>query len=148
VALPSDPDAPITDLVFLSNGMGIVPALSQAKAVIASVRSISIVWVNSEESDFVKECYEKLERFFYRFNRRVDVSCCLSAVEKGDGRSVDDVRKPTSLGSCPEVAEGVPDYRPGFWAVLSGPVGFTVEAQKYLVQERYFPSGAVCILPP
>jgi len=140
-------DVPITDLVFLSNGVGIVPALSQAKAVVASVKSIAIVWVNRRESDFVKECYEKLEKLFYRFNRRVDVSCCLS-IDEYSGETTSDVRKPLSLSNYPEVTEGVPDYRPGMWAVLSGPGGFTEEAHEYLLQGRGFPSGAVCILPP
>jgi len=129
---------PVTDIVFLVSGMGVMPVLSQLEGVLpvsggASVDTTTVVWVNEKPSEF-NLAYSHLSRQFYNYNRKLDVSCCVqpyvySANLAGNGQSV----------------ESTPEFKEGTIAVIAGPDYFVKKAN-YFLQGRGYPSECICAM--
>jgi len=131
---------PVTDLVFMVYGAGVVPIVDQVKSVLpksssTSVRSVSVVWVNEDPSSF-DLAFSQLEREFYKYSTKLEVSCC-----------VEDVKSANTLAGFDDIEQSVPNFAPGTMAVISGPMYFASLAYDYF-QSRQFPDDCICTLPP
>jgi hypothetical protein len=69
---------PVTDMVYIAVGCGIVPVLDQIRAVLpkgtSSVECVTVVWINESTRDFDVNA-ELLEREYFKYNTRLAVSC-------------------------------------------------------------------------
>lgn len=130
---------PVTDMVYIACGTGIVPVMDQVRAVLppsasSSVESVTVVWVNESTRDFDVTA-EQLEKEYNKYSSKLAVSCI-----------VDDLAKrKDALENNPEIYEAVPDFIPGTMAVLSGPVPIMKQAVEYL-ESRGYPLDCLCIL--
>ncbi len=133
---------PVTDMVFLVYGSGIVPIIDQVKSILpsyssTSVRSASVTWVNNDYDAFDLAVNE-LENEFYKYNKKLDVSCCLATMLSTEKR----------LEDYPDIEQSIPNFQPGTMAVISGPTEFSDKASTYLQSNRNYPTDCICILPP
>mmetsp|Transcript_18150 Transcript_18150/g.25836 ORF Transcript_18150/g.25836 Transcript_18150/m.25836 type:complete len:475 (+) Transcript_18150:162-1586(+) len=133
---------PVTDIVFLVYGSGIIPIIDQVKSVLpssssTSVKSASVTWVNSD-SDAFDLAVSQLESEFYKYNQKLDVSCCL-AILLNTNRGLEDY---------PDIEQSIPNFSPGTMAVISGPSEFSEKASAYLQSSRNYPMDCICTLPP
>ena len=75
------PPVPVTDMVYVCNGLGVMPMLNQVKELLtvqsSSVKTLSVIWINEKPGEFFKLAYDQLEDEFYKHNKKLDVSCCL-----------------------------------------------------------------------
>mmetsp|Transcript_1523 Transcript_1523/g.3142 ORF Transcript_1523/g.3142 Transcript_1523/m.3142 type:complete len:483 (-) Transcript_1523:390-1838(-) len=128
---------PVTDMVYLASGLGIVPIVDQIKAITpkgsSSVKATSVVWINENRSDF-DLAMDELEREYMKYSTKLAVSCILDDVEKNP------------MEANTEVEEAVPYFNAGTMAVISGPKRFTEKAKAYLMRKGY-PENCICILP-
>ena len=129
---------PVTDIVFLVSGLGIIPVLSQLDSVLptsggASVSTSSVIWVNEKTKEF-NLAYDKLERQFYKYNKKLDVSCVVQ----------DDIYA-ANLGENRQVVDSTPDFAEGTMAVIAGPDYFVKKANHFL-QARGYPAETICSL--
>eukprot|EP00804_Cyclotella_cryptica_P019588 CCRYP_014346-RA/>CCRYP_014346-RA protein AED:0.10 eAED:0.10 QI:378/1/1/1/1/1/3/200/449 len=128
---------PVTDMVYIASGLGIVPIVDQVKAITpkgsSSVKVISVVWINDERSDF-DLAMEELENEYTKYSTKLAVSCIL-----------DDVIK-NPMEENAEVEEAVPYFNAGTMAVISGPKRFSEKVKAYLMRKGY-PENCVCVLP-
>lgn len=127
---------PVTDMVYIASGNGIVPIVDQIKAILpsgsSSVRSVTVVWVNEETDDFDVTA-EVLEQEYFKHSTKLAVSCV-----------VDNLRT-TRFGDNSEVDEAVPPFQPGFMVVVSGSQDVSVGVKQYLKQKGY-PDDCICVL--
>lgn len=127
---------PVTDIVYLASGMGIVPIVDQVKAILpngaSSVEVASVVWINDDRDDF-DLAVDELEREYFKYSTKLAVSC---VVEEGNRRSMED---------NPEIEESVPYFNAGSMAVISGPRRFSERAKSYLTRKGY-PEDCICVL--
>jgi ferredoxin-NADP reductase len=131
---------PVTDLVFMVYGCGIIPIVDQVKSVLpksssTSVKSVSVVWVNDDPTSF-DLAFNELEREFYKYSTKLEISCC-----------VEDVSNSETLTDFEDIEHSVPDFLPGTMAVISGSSDFSNLAYDYLLG-RNFPDDCICMLPP
>ncbi|KAL7507464.1 hypothetical protein ACHAXN_005409 [Cyclotella atomus] len=128
---------PVTDMVYIASGLGIVPIVDQVKAITpkgsSSVKVISVVWINDQRSDF-DLAMEELENEYTKYSTKLAVSCIL-----------DDAIKNPIKGNV-EVDEAVPYFTAGAMAVISGPKRFSEKVKAYL-QTKGYPENCVCVLP-
>lgn len=128
--------APVTDMVCVASGLGIVPIVDQVKAISpkgsSSVKTTSVVWINENRSDF-DLAMDELEKEYMKYSTKLAVSCIM-----------DDLKKP--LDKNREVEEAVPYFNAGTMAVVSGPKRFTEKAKAYLNRKGY-PENCICVLP-
>ncbi len=133
---------PVTDMVFLVYGSGVVPILDQIKSILpsysyTSVRIASVTWVNNDYDAF-DLAVTQLENEFYKYNKKLDVSCCLATLLNTDKR----------LEDYADIEQSIPNFQPGTMAVISGPTEFSDKASAYLQSNRNYPMDCICILPP
>ena len=128
---------PVTDMVYIASGLGIVPIVDQVKAITpkgsSSVKVVSVVWINDERSDF-DVAMEELENEYNKHSTKLAVSCIM-----------DDAIKNPIEGNI-EVDEAVPFFNAGAMAVISGPKRFSEKVKAYLMRKGY-PENCVCVLP-
>lgn len=133
------PYLPVTDMVYVAYGMGIIPILHQIQSILpsgsSSVKQISVLWINSSESDF-DLCFKDIEKEFFKYNKKLEVSCILEDAQKQDW----------GFGNNDEIAEAVPPFQGGVMAVVSGPSKFLISAETFLRRKGY-PQDCVCALP-
>ena len=127
---------PVTDMVYIAHGTGIVPVLEQVRTVLPSgsstVKSVAVAWINEETRDFDVNA-DLLEREYFRYRKKMAVSCI-----------VEDVTG-TSLRESAEVQASVPSFQPGTMAVVAGPESFADKTVDYL-RERGYPRDTICVL--
>lgn len=129
--------APVTDMVYIASGLGIVPVIDQIRAITpkgaSSVRVASVVWMNDKREDF-DLAMDELENEYMKYPTKLAVSCIM-----------DDVVENPMEGNK-EVDEAVPFFSTGTMAVVSGPKRFAEKARGYLLGKGY-PENCVCVLP-
>jgi hypothetical protein len=129
---------PVTDMVYVCFGTGIVPVLEQVRAVLpsgsSSVTSVTVVWMNEETNDFDVNA-ELLEKEYFKYSSKMAASCI-----------VENVAKLPSMADSAEINSSIPDFQPGTMAVLSGPAALVKRAKKYLLEDRGYPADTVCVL--
>jgi ferredoxin-NADP reductase len=127
---------PVTDMVYIASGVGIVPILEQVRAVLpngsSSVKSVTVVWVDENSDDF-DVISDHLEREYYKYTTKLAVSCV-----------VDNLRVNT-LADNDSIGNAIPEFIPGTMAVLSGPRAMQRKATNYLLSRGY-PSDVICEL--
>lgn len=128
---------PVTDMIYIASGLGIVPIVDQVKAITpkgsSSVKAVSVVWINDQRSDF-DLAMEELENEYTKYSTKLAVACIL-----------DDAIKNPIEGNG-EVDEAVPFFNAGAMAVISGPKRFSEKVKAYLMRKGY-PENCVCVLP-
>lgn len=126
---------PVTDMMYVACGSGIVPVLDQVRAVLpsgsSSVESVTVLWINEETRDF-DVVAEILEQEYYKYSSKLAVSCVVDSLKN-------------DFGENPEVKEAVHDFRPGTMAVLAGPMEQMRKATTYL-EKRGYPRDTICVL--
>lgn len=130
---------PVTDMLYVACGTGIVPVMDQVRAVLpndssSSVKSVTVVWINESTRDFDVTA-DQLEKEYFKYSNKLAVSCIVDDLSKSETAMEDNV----------EIYEAVPEFKPGTMAVLSGPVAIMDKAADYLV-ERGYPADCICIL--
>lgn len=130
---------PVTDMVYVASGVGIVPILDQVQAILpdgsSSVTTVTILWINENSSDF-DVILDTLEKAYAKYSAKLAVSCVvLESVESKD-----------SFATNPEVHGIVPRFKPGTMAVLSGSRGAMKCAHDYLEKELGYPTDTICVL--
>ena len=131
---------PVTDMVYVACGTGIVPVMDQVRMVLpsdaaSSVTSVTVVWINENTNDF-DVTSQQLEREYFKYNTKLAVSCIVDDMAtKGEAPLSDNV----------EIEESVPSFVPGTMAVLSGPKAI-MEKAVFLLQDKGFPTDCICIL--
>jgi len=127
---------PVTEMVYVACGVGIVPVMEQVRAVLpsgsSSVENVSVIWVNEDTKDF-DVTSEQLEKEYFKYSTKLAVSCI-----------VEDLRK-SNVDSSDEIVTAIPDFRPGVMAVVAGPDQATEKARAYLIQQGY-PEDCICKL--
>jgi len=127
---------PVTDMVCVASGLGIVPIVDQVKSISpkgsSSVKTTSVVWINENRNDF-DLAMDELEKEYMKYSTKLAVSCIM-----------DDLKKP--LDKNREVEEAVPYFNAGTMAVVSGPKRFAETAKAYLNRKGY-PDNCICVLP-
>ncbi|CAM9490177.1 unnamed protein product, partial [Chrysoparadoxa australica] len=118
------PYTPITDVLMVASGLGIVPMLQMVRELLpsreSSVDTASVVWLNEHAEDFA--LYDLLETAFYKFHRKLDVSCIIERDLFGH-----------QLASNEKVREAIPEFKIGALAVVSGPDDyFKAKVEAYL----------------
>eukprot|EP00578_Thalassiosira_sp_NH16_P021444 CAMPEP_0181103914 /NCGR_PEP_ID=MMETSP1071-20121207/15138_1 /TAXON_ID=35127 /ORGANISM="Thalassiosira sp., Strain NH16" /LENGTH=454 /DNA_ID=CAMNT_0023187057 /DNA_START=462 /DNA_END=1826 /DNA_ORIENTATION=- len=135
------PSVPVTDVVYLAYGLGIVPVLDQVRATTprgsSSVRVSSVVWFNDNGDDF-DLAVDDLEKEYLKHPSKLAVSCI---VVGGD-----DASKGGGLEGNAEAEEAVPYFDKGTMAVVAGPKRFAEKAKGYLMRKGY-PENCICVLP-
>ena len=129
---------PVTDMVYLAWGLGIVPVLDQVRAITpkgsSSVEVSSVTWFNDNRDDF-DLAMDDLEEEYMKYPGKLAVSCIM-----------DDVLNDHPMEGNKEVEESVPYYNAGTMAVVSGPKRFAEKARGYLMRRGY-PENCICVLP-
>jgi ferredoxin-NADP reductase len=127
---------PVTDMVYFASGDGIVPVMDQVKSVLppgsSSVKGVSVIWANSDETDF-DIALSALEDEYFKYSTKLAVSCVVES----------DIKE---LKENEDVDEALPDFSPGTMAVISGPESFAIEATSVLLMKGY-PKNCICVLP-
>lgn len=127
---------PVTEMVYIACGVGIVPVLEQVRAVLpsgsSSVENVSVVWVNEDTKDFDVTA-EQLEKEYFKYDTKLAVSCIVENLRKNE------------IESNEEIAAAIPDFRPGVMAVVAGPEQVAMKAQQYLIKQGY-PEDCICKL--
>lgn len=135
---------PVTDMVYLAAGLGVVPVLDQIRAIAprgaSSVDTASVVWLNERRRDF-DLAMDDLEAEYMKHPTKLAVSCVLLDAAEGE----------TDAGHGPweghrEVEEAVPYFDAGSMAVVCGPTRFAEGARGYLMRKGY-PEDCICVLP-
>ncbi|CAN0425997.1 unnamed protein product, partial [Laminaria digitata] len=105
------PYSPITDLVLISTGLGVVPMIQMVNELLpskdSSVSAASVIWLNEKAEDFA--LYGELEEAFFRNHRKLDVSCIVERDLFGH-----------QLGANANVREAAPDFKIGTLAAVAG----------------------------
>lgn len=127
---------PVTDMVYIAYGLGIIPIIDQIKAITpkgsSSVDVSSVVYMNDNREDF-DLAMDELEKEYMKYPSRLAVSCIM------EDSSFD-------WGNNKEVEEAVPFFNAGTMAVISGPKGFAEKVKGYLMRRGY-PENCICVLP-
>jgi ferredoxin-NADP reductase len=127
---------PVTEMVYIACGNGIVPVLEQARAVLpsgaSSVVAVTIVWINEETKDF-DVLAEVLEKEYFKYSDKLAVSCLVDSPRRRD------------WSDNAEINTSIPDFKQGTMAVLSGPTDLMEKAFYYL-EDRGYPSDTICVL--
>ena len=130
---------PVTDMVFVVSGLGVEAVLDQLKEILpttklSSVKTCSVIWVNERTEEF-KFAFEQLEREFYKYEKKLEVSCVL----------MNDIYS-NSMPDSEQLGESVPVFEDGTMAVVSGPDYFVKKANSFLVGQKGYPSDVICAM--
>jgi ferredoxin-NADP reductase len=127
---------PVTDMVYIASGVGIVPILEQVRAVLpsgqSSVKSVTVIWIDEDASNF-DVISEQLEREYNKYTTKLAVSCI-----------VENLRVNT-LADNNSIVNAIPEFIPGTMAVLSGPRPMQRKGVTYLTNRGY-PEDCICLL--
>ena len=127
---------PVTDMVYIAYGVGIVPILDQIRAVLpsgsSSVKMVTVVWINEQTTDF-DQSQEQLEREYFKYITKLAVSCLV------------DNLKTNTLADNKDAVRAIPNFSAGTMAVLSGPKEVCRKAVSYLIKRGY-PEDCICVL--
>jgi len=138
--------APVTDMVYIAAGLGIVPVLDQIRAIAprgaSSVYTASVVWLNEKRGEF-DLAMDDLEAEYMKHPTKLAVSCVLLE-NTGEGGREGAVGGPWE--GHQEVEEAVPYFDAGTMAVVCGPTQFSEGARGYLMRRGY-PEDCICVLP-
>lgn len=131
---------PVTDMVYVACGTGIVPVLDQVRMILpsdssSSVTSVTVVWINENTNDF-DVTSNQLEREYFKYNTKLAVSCIVDDMAIKGEASMDDNE---------EIDEAIPAFIPGTMAVLSGPKAI-MEKAVWFLEDRGYPRDCICIL--
>ena len=128
---------PVTEMVYFTYGLGIVPVIEQVKAVLpsgsSSVKGVSVIWTNKDEEDF-DIAMSTLEDEYFKYSTKLAVSCV-----------VDD-KKGKKIAQNLEVDEALPPFKQGTMAVIAGSKRFGNDARSMLMGYGY-PEECICVLP-
>lgn len=129
---------PITDVVMIAGGgLGIIPMLQLITGLLpareSSVTSASVVWLNENPADF--SLYPDLEELYYKYNRKLDVSCIIERDLYGH-----------QLTSNRQLMEVIQDFQPGTLVAISGPDYFVSKVRDYLVRQRGYPVDCLVVV--
>eukprot|EP00522_Entomoneis_paludosa_P004357 CAMPEP_0172471514 /NCGR_PEP_ID=MMETSP1065-20121228/67856_1 /TAXON_ID=265537 /ORGANISM="Amphiprora paludosa, Strain CCMP125" /LENGTH=399 /DNA_ID=CAMNT_0013229617 /DNA_START=91 /DNA_END=1290 /DNA_ORIENTATION=- len=128
---------PVTDMVYVAYGTGIVPVLDQIRSVLpsgaSSVSSVTVVWINDSTQDF-DVVAELLEKEYFKYSEKLAVSCIVGKVQDTPDFSAND-----------EINTAIPDFLQGTMAVLAGPKQIIEKATFYL-EDRGYPADTICTL--
>jgi hypothetical protein len=132
---------PVTNIVYIAAGTGIAPVLDQVRAVVpdsaaSTVESANVVWINNAANDF-DLIAEILEREYYKYSRKLAVTCVVVDDLHHQGHRLSDVA---------DIDEAVDMFKPGTMAVLAGPSACVKKAVTFLQEDRGFPRDCICIL--
>jgi len=131
------PHMPVTDMVYVAYGLGIIPMIDMIKAVLpsrsSSVESASVLWMNDDLSKF-DLAYGELEKLYKNHKRKLDVSCVL----------VDNFET-NNITANEEIEEAIPTFSEKTMAIVAGPI-FMVEKMKLYLQSRKYPEDCICSL--
>jgi len=127
---------PVTDMVYVAFGTGIVPVLEQIRTVLpsgsSSVKSVEVAWINDNTDDFDVNS-DLLEKEYYRYSSKMAVSCI-----------VEDVGE-ISMHDSVEINAAIPDFKQGTMAVVAGPAAFCDKTLAFL-EDRGYPADTICVL--
>ena len=127
---------PVTDMLYIASGVGIVPVLEQVRTVLpkgsSTVASVTVLWVNESTKDF-DVLSELLEKEYFKYSTKLAVSCV-----------VEDLRI-KSFADNREIQAAVPEFVPGTMAVLAGPLDIMRKARGFL-EELGYPADTICVL--
>jgi ferredoxin-NADP reductase len=94
---------PVTDMVYLASGTGIVPILEQVRAVLPngqwSVKSVTVIWMDEDATNF-DVIADQLEREYHKYATKLAVACV-----------VDNMRV-NSLADNNGIVNAVPEFVP------------------------------------
>ena len=128
---------PVTDIVYIAYGIGIVPVLDQLRSVLpdgaSSVGAVSVVWINPNAEDF-DVISEQLEREYLKYKTKLAVTCVV------------DNMVTNTLGDNREIEGAVPSFVSGTMAAISAPPGVVTDKTKQYLRRRGYPEGCVCVL--
>jgi hypothetical protein len=132
------PPVPVTNIVYVAVGTGIVPVLDQLRTVLpnsslTSVQSATVVWINTEPDDF-DIIADVLEKEYYKYSRKLSVSCFANDLMTPLSENEDFNNAPIS------------SFQAGTIAVLSGPSQTISKAASFLKEQRGFPGDCICVL--
>ncbi|CAN0371894.1 unnamed protein product, partial [Hapterophycus canaliculatus] len=108
------PDQPITKLVLIAAGVGVVPMIQVVNELLtsssskSSIASASVLWLNEKNEDFA--LYPELEKAFFRNHRKLDVSCIVERDLFG-----------SHLEANANVREAAPEFTLGTLTAVAGP---------------------------
>lgn len=127
---------PVTVMVYIAFGVGIVPILDQLRAVLphgsSSVKDVTVVYINDDTLDF-DQTEQQLEKEYLKYSTKLSVTC-----------AVDNLRE-NSLADNGSVNSAVPSFAQGTMAVLSVPKEVVRMALMYL-KKRGYPEDCICVL--
>ena len=127
---------PVTEMVYIACGVGIVPVIEQVRAVLpsgsSSVENVSVVWINEDTKDF-DVTSEQLEKEYFKYSTKLAVSCIVENLRKN------------GIEANEEIVAAIPDFRPGVMAVIAGPRQISDKARAYLIKVGY-PEDCICQL--
>jgi preprotein translocase subunit SecG len=128
---------PVTDMVYVAFGTGIVPVLDQIRAVLptgtSSVKSVTVVWINEATRDFDVTA-AILEQEYFKYSQKLAVSCIVDDLHYKD------------FAENTEVNDAIPNFQLGAMAVVAGPAELKDKAMSYLEHERGYPRDTICVL--
>ena len=131
---------PVTDMVYLAFGTGIVPVLDQVRAVLpsgtSSVKRVTVVWINEATRDFDVTA-SILEEEYFKYSQKLAVSCIVDDLQGLDSDK--------AFADSVEVNEAIPDFEQGTMAVVAGPTELKDKAMLYL-EDRGYPTDTICVL--
>lgn len=127
---------PVTEMIYIACGVGIVPVIEQVRAVLpsgsSSVESVSVIWVNEDTKDF-DVTSEQLEKEYFKYSTKLAVSCIVENLRRN------------SIENNEEITGAIPPFRPGVMAVVASPRQISGKARDYLIKKGY-PEDCICQL--
>jgi hypothetical protein len=139
--------SPVTEMVYVAFGTGIVPVLDQVRAVLSSslpstVEYVSIVWINRAVSDLDVTADILEQELYDTYDDKLAVSCVVvdSVMHDNDVLSVD------WLSANADVMTTVPLFHPGTMAVVSGPSIHMQQCVTFLQEVKGFARDCICVL--
>jgi len=148
---------PVTEMIYVTSGLGIVPVIEQIQTVLpsksSSVEGISVIWINENESEF-DIGLSTLEGEYRKHSTMLAVSCIVQQENENEGAAAAGTATAVTAGTenrsnwdnNVEIREAVPEFRPGNMVVVSGPKLFSDKAKNYLMRKG-FPEDCICTLP-
>lgn len=128
---------PITHVQCICSGLGVAPTLGLLRELlpsgVSSVDTANLVWVNENEVDFVKDYNEAIENTYYKYSKKLDVSCVLDEDTFGKDLFVNEA-------FASSIAE---TYTEGTMVVLSGPEQFQANVYRHLTGILGYPEGVI-----
>jgi len=147
---------PITQLTCFCEEGGALPIIQLLKESLprgqSTIEKASVFWVNGDEDDFA--LYDGLEALFYKFARKLDLSCVVdaelhqNAVPAGssdEGKRLAKRKKTSDLvfQRNEDLNSAVQPWAPGTLAVVAGPDHFVDQVVSHLTLSKCYPADCV-----